>query len=148
MNAPQGILLAAALLGPGSPALQERPITVAPDDPSIRWSPCPPVFAAGCELAVLQGDPAQPNADLVLRVPAGFALPAHTHTSAERMILLSGRLTVKYLGTPETTLAAGSYAYGPAGAPHRATCVGDETCVLFIAFEAPVDAMPYAGALD
>lgn len=149
MNAPQRLLLiAAALLTTGSSALQDRPLAMAPDDASISWSPCPPVFAPGCELAVLQGDPQRPNADLLLRVPAGFALPAHTHTSAERMVLLNGRLTVKYLTAPETTLVPGAYAYGPAGEPHRATCIGDETCVLFIAFEDPVDALPYAGALD
>ena len=142
------LLIATALLTTGWSAPQERPLAVAPDDATIRWSPCPPIFARGCEMTVLHGDPGRPNADVLLRVPAGFTIAAHTHTSAERMILVAGRLTVKYLDAPETTLAAGSYAYGPAGTPHRATCVGDEACVLFIAFEGPVDAHPYAGPLD
>lgn len=149
MNALQRyLLISAALLATGSSATPERPLTVAPDDAAVRWSPCPPIFAGGCELAVLHGDPGQPNADVFLRVPAGVALPAHTHSSAERMVLAAGRMTVKYRDAPETILRAGSYAYGPAGAPHRAACVGDEACVLFIAFEGPVDALPYAGSLD
>jgi hypothetical protein len=32
------------------------------------------------------------------------------------------------------------YAYGPAKAVHRGRCVSAEACVLFIAFEGPVDA--------
>lgn len=150
MNAPQRcLLIAAGLLATGSAApTRELPLAVAPDDPAVRWSPCPPIFAQGCELTVLHGDPGQPNADVFLRVPAGMALPAHTHSSAERMVLASGRMTVKYSGAEETTLTAGSYAYGPAGAPHRAACVSQEACVLFIAFEGPVDALPHAERLD
>jgi uncharacterized RmlC-like cupin family protein len=42
----------------------------------------------------------------------------------------------------------GSYAYGPAGMPHRADCRSKEPCTLFIAFEGPVDAVPHSGALN
>ena len=144
MLAPQKLfLVATALLATGWTTSPERPLAFAPDDAGIDWAPCPPIFAQGCELAVLHGDPARPNADVFLRVPGGFALPAHTHSSAERMVLASGEMTVKYAGTPEATLTAGSYAYGPAGTPHRAACVSEEPCVLFIAFEGPVDAMPH-----
>ena len=37
---------------------------------------------------------------------------------------------------------AGSYAYGPAQRPHVGSCVSAEPCLLFIAFEGPVDATP------
>ncbi|MGH8197708.1 MAG: cupin, partial [Steroidobacteraceae bacterium] len=33
-------------------------------------------------------------------------------------------------------------AYGPAKLPHSAYCLKGAACVLFIAFEAPVDAVP------
>jgi quercetin dioxygenase-like cupin family protein len=114
----------------------------------LPWGPCPPIFPEGCQIGVLQGDPAAPNADIFLRVPAGLGLPAHTHTSAERMILVSGELRVKYLGAPPVTLQPGHYAYGPAALPHDATCIGSETCTLFIAFEGPVDAIAFAGSVD
>ena len=38
-------------------------------------------------------------------------------------------------------LKPGMYAYGPAKTAHRATCAGSAACVLFIAFESPVDAV-------
>lgn len=126
----------------------DAPLALAAADPSLQWGPCPAIFPKGCEIAVLHGDPAGPNADIMLRVPSGHRLPPHTHTSAERMILVSGRLEVKYRGTASATLHPGMYAYGPAGLPHRATCKGGEACTLFIAFEGPVDAAAFAGPLD
>lgn len=126
----------------------EAPLAITADDTSLAWGGCPPIFPEGCQIGVLHGDPAAPNADIFLRVPAGLGLPAHTHTSAERMILISGEMQVKYLGAPEVRLTPGQYAYGPAKLPHNATCTSDETCVLFIAFEGPVDAMAYDGPVD
>ncbi len=126
---------------------REAPITHSGDG-ALQWGPCPAIFPAGCEIAVLHGDPAKPNADVFLKAPGGMALPAHTHTSAERMVLVSGELEVKYQGAAQTTLTPGEYAYGPAKLPHRATCRSSTPCVLFIAFEGPVDASAHAGPDD
>ncbi len=131
----------------GTAPAAEAPLAKAAADPGLQWGACPPVFPAGCEIAVLHGDPAKPNADIFLRVPAGYAIPAHTHTSEERMVLAAGRLQVKYQGHPETTLEPGSYAYGPAGMPHRATCAAGAPCVLFVAFEGPVDVEAHDGEI-
>ena len=126
----------------------EPPLAFRQHDPGLKWNPCPAIFPTGCEIGVLHGDPSKPNADVFLRVRGGQTLPAHTHTSAERMILVAGRLSVKYQGAAEVTLTPGAYAYGPAGLPHRATCVGAEPCTLFIAFEGPIDAIAHSGALN
>ena len=64
------------------------------NDENIAWGPCPPFFSAGCELAAIQGDPSKPNSDIYFKVPGGYILPAHWHTSAERMVLVSGELDV------------------------------------------------------
>ncbi len=101
-----------------------------------------------CGIAVLHGDPTRPNADVFLRIAGGSELPSHTHSSAERMILVSGQLQVQYEGTSPAVLSPGDYAYGPAGAPHRASCLSDRPCTLFIAFEAPVDALSFTGERD
>ena len=133
---------------PETAAASEAPLARTAADQTLQWGACPPVFPAGCELAVLHGDPAKANADVFLRVPAGYAIPPHSHSSAERMILISGRLNVKYQGAQPVTLNPGNYAYGPAKLPHRATCVAAEVCTLFIAFEGPVDVEPFDGALN
>ena len=125
-----------------------NPVTVDIDDKSVAWGPCPAIFAPGCRIAVLHGDPAQPNADVLLRIPAGATLPAHSHTSAERMILVHGELAVRYKGRAVSTLKPGNYAFGPAGMPHEAICKSATPCDLFIAFEGPVDATGFSGTLD
>jgi quercetin dioxygenase-like cupin family protein len=129
--------LATAIVGPV--ALAGEPLAMTANDPRLQWGPCPPVFPAGCQIAVLHGDPAAPNADVFFKVPAGYAIPHHWHSSAERMVLVSGELHVDYDGHETAVLKPGMYAYGPAKAPHRADCKHAGDCVLFIAFEGPVD---------
>jgi quercetin dioxygenase-like cupin family protein len=115
-------------------------------DAALKWVPCPPFIPKGCEIAVLHGDPSKPNVDVFFKVPENFTIPRHTHTSAERMVLVSGELTVSYEGQAPTVLKTGSYAYGPAKLPHSAVCAKGAPCVLFIAFESPMDAIPTVGA--
>ena len=95
----------------------------------------------GCEITVLHGDPANGRSDVFLRTPANYRLPPHLHTSPEHMILVSGVLHVTYEGQKPSILRAGSYAYGPAKAKHEARCANAGPCVLFIAFESPIDAV-------
>ena len=145
-----GALIACAEQVDESAALtaSAAPLTRLAEDASLQWGPCPDLFPAGCEITVLHGDPAQPNADVFLRTPGGgFRLPPHTHSSAERMILVRGEMAVDYQGADPATLSAGEYAYGPAGLPHEASCVSQQACVLFIAFEGPVDAMAFEGSV-
>jgi quercetin dioxygenase-like cupin family protein len=124
----------------GAEVPSEKPHTLAFDDAQLKWGSCPPLFPKGCEIAVLHGDPAKPNADVFLKVPANYTIPSHWHSSAERMILVSGELRIEYSGHSPSVLKPGTYAYGPIKAPHKASCTDSGPCVLFIAFESPVDA--------
>ena len=119
----------------------ENSFSFTENDSNLEWGPCPDFMPEGCNIAVLHGNPAEKNADIFFKVPANSFIPAHTHTSAERMVLISGELEVTYEGEQSQTLKEGTYAYGPAGKPHSAKC-GDSPCVLFIAFEEPIDVMP------
>jgi mannose-6-phosphate isomerase-like protein (cupin superfamily) len=110
-------------------------------DAALEWGPCPDFMPEGCAIAVLQGDPAAANADVFFRLPGGSEAPHHWHTSAERMVLVEGHMRVDYDGQDAVDLTPGTYAYGPAKHPHVATCLSESPCVLFIAFEAPVDAI-------
>lgn len=112
------------------------------DDPALVWGPCPEFMPEGCQIAVLQGDPEKHNADVFFRLPGNTTAERHWHTSAERMVLVSGELHVDTDGQPPVVMRPGTYAYMPAKLPHSAACRSDEPCVLFIAFEEPVDAVP------
>ena len=120
----------------------EQAVVWTAEDTQLKWGPCPPFLPEGCGIAVLHGDPAKENLDVFLRVPAKSVLPLHWHTSAERMILVAGELHVTYDGQKTVVLKRGSYAYGPAKLRHKAVCASASPCVLFIAFESPLDAVP------
>ena len=111
-------------------------------DTDLQWGPCPSFMPEGCGIAVLHGDPAKKNSDIFLKVEPNSEIANHWHTSAERMVLISGEMEVTYEGEETVALKAGSYAYGPARKPHWAKCGDAGPCVLFIAFEEPVDAIP------
>ena len=119
----------------------EPAISYSIDDPSLEWGPCPAFFPDHCQIAVLHGDTAKPNSDILFKIPGGYYFPAHWHTSAERMVLVSGSMNVDYVGQPTTELKTGMYSYGPAKAVHSGRCISDEPCVLFIAYEGPADAI-------
>lgn len=133
--------LQAAVLLAVSPILlaQERALALSAESPDIKWGGCSDPLPKGCQLAVLHGDPDKPNADVFLKLPGASTIPLHTHTSAERMILVAGKMNVTYEGQKMVVLRPGSYAYGPAKMPHTAVCASRTPCVLFIAFESPVD---------
>jgi quercetin dioxygenase-like cupin family protein len=129
------------------PDAANTPLAIRVDDPSLKWNPCPAIFPEGCRIAVLHGDPSKPGADVYLQVPGGYRIPAHTHSSAERMVLVSGELEVRYQGRSAVVLQAGQYAYGPAKVPHLAACRSQAACTLFITFDGPVDALAFEGQL-
>ncbi|GAB4124348.1 MAG: hypothetical protein Kow001_21280 [Acidobacteriota bacterium] len=132
----------ACLGGSFSLAASQKALSYSGEDPRLQWGPRPAFMPEGCQIAVLHGNPAENNTDVFFKLPAGVAFPRHWHTSAERMVLISGELHVTYDGQPTVVLKEGSYAYGPAKLPHEGRCAGDEPCLLFIAFELPVDAVP------
>ena len=127
---------------PVAHAQSAAPLVFPANDKGIQWGPCPAFLPKGCQIGVLHGDPAKPNVDVFFKVPGKSKIAAHKHTSAERMVLVQGELQVSYEGHKPFTLKRGSYAYGPAELVHEAACLSVEPCVLFIAFEQPLDAIP------
>ena len=120
----------------------EQALTQTAGDAKLKWGPCPPFLPKGCAIAVLHGDPAKDNLDVYFKVPGKSKIPLHWHTSPERMILVAGKLEVTYEGQKKTVMTPGAYAYGPAKRPHDGYCASSTPCILFIAFESPLDAVP------
>jgi len=94
---------------------------MAPTD--VEWGPAPDVLPAGAQAAVLFGDPTKEGLfALRLKVPAGYAIPPHTHPADEVVTVISGTTN---LGMGEKTdrsvakpLPAGSFFALPTGTPH------------------------------
>jgi quercetin dioxygenase-like cupin family protein len=63
----------------------------------IAWQPCPDNLPAGCEIAVLEGNPQAEGIFTVrFRLSDTFYLPAHTHPKDERVTVLKGRVSVAF----------------------------------------------------
>lgn len=122
---------------------EDRPFTLTVDE--MEFGPCPEFIPEGCEAAFIQGDPEERNADVVFRFAPDTEIPKHMHTSAERLVLISGEFHIDYDGHDPVVMRTGDYAYGPAELPHTAYCAEGEECILFVAFEEPVDAIPLQG---
>lgn len=140
------VLASSLALADASP--QEPALALSLNDAELSWGPCPDFIPKGCEIAVLHGDPGKNNSDIFFKVPGNFTIPHHWHTSAERMVLVSGELEVTYDGQQPAVLRLGMYAYGPPKLPHTARCNNGDPCVLFIAFEGPIDAFPTMSPAD
>lgn len=117
-------------------------ITRTAESNQLQWGNCPEFMPESCEIAVLQGDPAKPDADIFFKMEGNTSVPNHWHHSAERMVMVSGEMEVNYEGQSPKIISAGTYAFGPPEKPHTASCLSDEPCILFIAFTKPVDAFP------
>ncbi|NBC65877.1 MAG: cupin domain-containing protein [Bacteroidetes bacterium] len=136
------LTIAFIVITPLSIAAQNSNISFskAADSDQLQWGNCPDFMPDSCEIAVLQGDPAKPNADIFFKMQGNSSVPNHWHHSAERMVLVSGEMEVNYKGQKPAVIETKMYAYGPPEKPHSASCISDDPCVLFIAFNKPVDA--------
>jgi hypothetical protein len=117
-------------------------LAISANSKDIKWADCPAFLPKGCKLSVIHGDPAKPNVDVFFKLPGKSVLPLHWHTSAERMTLVSGKLNITYNGQKQAVVNAGNYMYGPPKLAHKGYCASKEPCILFIAFESPLDAVP------
>lgn len=61
-------------------------------DNQIQWGPAPPIFPAGAQFAVVQGNPSVAGQIFTvrLRFPNGYVLPPHRHPTDEHITVLRG----------------------------------------------------------
>ncbi len=96
-------------LPPGGPPAQH--VMVPPS--AVKWGPAPPSLPPGAEIAVIAGDPSQPQPYVIrARVPAGWRVPPHWHPTAENLTVLSGTVA---LGMGEQFNDGAMMDLGPGG---------------------------------
>ena len=117
---------------------EEAHTVIAPND--VKWGPASKALPAGAEASVLFGDPTKEGFfALRLKLPAGYAIPPHTHPAREVDTVISG--TIK-LGMGETAdrsaakaIPTGSFFVLPPGMAHFAYF--DEETVLQLSTNGP-----------
>jgi anti-sigma factor ChrR (cupin superfamily) len=75
-------------------AVQADDMIVAHPD-SLKWGPAPPVLPKGAEISVVTGDPSKVGSYVIrVKVPTNYQIPAHWHSTAENLTVLSGVVNV------------------------------------------------------
>lgn len=97
--------------------------------PELQWGPAPPVFPAGAQMAVLQGNPEAASLFTVrLRFPSGYKIAPHTHPTDEHVTVIKGTFLVGMGASVDRksmlTLHSGGFATAPADHAHYAMTEG------------------------
>ena len=99
----------------------------------LKWTDLDPKGAPGVKIADLWGDHAKGAFGAYLKLPAGFAVPLHTHTHVMKVAFISGTYIQAPEGKPEVRLGPGSYMMQPGGNyRHTTSCDKASDCVLFV----------------
>ncbi len=92
----------------------------------------------GAEVAVLMGNPVTGASEVLIRLPAGYLFPHHSHTSPEVLFWSQGEFTYIADDGTKQTLEPGSYLNLPSGTKHSVLC-GQELCLVYARYDKPFD---------
>jgi mannose-6-phosphate isomerase-like protein (cupin superfamily) len=121
-----GVAAGAAKKPAGKMAKPEAASMSAAD---LKWGDAPPNLPKGAQLTVLHGNPGAKGPFIVrLKMPDGYKIAPHWHTSDENLTILSGTF-IMHLGdtmdAPAHTLEAGGYHFLPGKMHHAAETKGE-----------------------
>jgi hypothetical protein len=114
-----------------SPASPASRLVVMPAA-DLTWTDLDPTGAPGVKIATLWGDHTKSPYGAFFKLPAGFAVPLHTHTHDIKVVIVSGTYIQVPDGKPEFRIGPGSYFLQPGGDyRHTTSCDAASECVFF-----------------
>ena len=121
------ILTSNLIAAPMLYAADSSPILMKSED--IKFHPAPG-FPKGAQIVLIRGDLSQAVPYTIrFKLPDGFIIPAHWHSTDEEVTVLSGTLNVgmgdKVDKAQSTPLTAGGYQLVPANAHHYVWATGE-----------------------
>ena len=132
-----GVLIVVGLAALAATAATEPVIKSGAD---LKWVTVP--LVRGAQSAVLWGDPKTTAYGAFKKIPGGGNLAMHTHSNDQKTILITGTIVLEIQGQPAKELTAPSYAFIPAGMPHKANCKAGADCLYFEEQPGPSDMKP------
>jgi quercetin dioxygenase-like cupin family protein len=125
-------------------ASNKHPLSFGPgqtiiDLQNVVWEPLkgegiPP----GVQIAMLRGDLAAGGGELLVRLPANFTFPNHSHTSDELYVWIQGDFTYIADDGTATPLSKHAYISLPGNVPHALKC-GKTPCVFYVRYPGVFD---------
>jgi mannose-6-phosphate isomerase-like protein (cupin superfamily) len=110
----------------------------------VHWGPLTGEgVAPGPQVAVLRGTLKSGPVDLIVRLPANYTFPVHSHTSDETYIWISGKFTYVAEDGTAVELPDRTFISLPASTPHGLAC-GSEPCLLYVRYSQTFDMKTYS----
>ena len=138
------LIMVNIVMAQNAPGSNKQPFAFGADQTIIDlnklvWEPLtiegtPP----GPEIAVLRGDGKVGVLEAVVRLPANYTFPNHSHTSDELYVWLKGNFKYIAADGTSTALSGQTYISLPGGVPHALAC-GAEPCVFYLRYGRPFD---------
>jgi len=105
----------------------------------VEWQPLkldglPP----GIEIAALRGDLAKGGGEILLRLPANYTVPNHSHASDETYVWLKGAFTYITGDGKQIEIANSAFISLPGNTPHALKC-HNEPCIFYVRYGQPFD---------
>jgi anti-sigma factor ChrR (cupin superfamily) len=136
-------VFAAAVLAQGAQGAPTAPVFMPSGD--MKWTDLDPTGAPGVKIADLWGDHTKGAFGALVKFPAGFMTPVHTHTNPFKIVIVSGTFLQTPEGKSEVKLGPGSYLLQPGGNyRHMTGCDKGSDCVFFTQAEGKFDLIPAA----
>lgn len=111
-----------------------------------KWTELSP-DSPGVQIADLWGDHTKGAFGALIKFPAGFTAPMHTHTSDMKLVIVSGTVIHGPEGKPEVRLGPGSYLKQPGRTyRHTTTCDKASDCEFFVESTGKFDLKPVDAA--
>jgi len=133
------VLAQAAKTVEGTGAMAPLPMPAA----DLKWTDLDPTGAPGVKVADLWGDHQKGAFGALFKLPAGFAVPLHTHTHDMKLVIVSGTYIQGPEGKPEFRLGPGSYLMQPGGNyRHTTSCDKASECLFFVESNGAFDLQP------
>jgi hypothetical protein len=141
-----GALLFAPVSQADEPGSNKNPLSFGDDQTivdldKIVWGPLEVEgLAPGAEIATIRGDLAKDHSESVVRLPPGYVLRNHTHTSDELYIWISGSFTlIAHDGTAAKFRGPAYISYPGNAPPHEIKCGSTEPCLFYLRYSRPFD---------
>ena len=132
------VLFLVTMLFPAQSAFSlEHSNSLITNPSSLTWEPIDGI-SQGAEVAVLNGNPEKGASEVMIRLPAGYLFPHHSHSSREVLFLSEGEITYVADDSSKQNLKANSYLDLPSGTKHSVLC-NQQPCLIYARYEQPFD---------
>jgi hypothetical protein len=122
-----------------APAAKAAAVTEFKD---MKWSPLDPSNPKGPQVSIITGDMKTGPVEFLLKVPAGFKAPVHSHTSDYYAVEVAGAHAHGDDEKSAKSHAIGSTYFEPAKHAHFDSCTSKEDCLTLVYFPNGFDFIP------